>query len=470
MATPSRKIKTPSMTSGFKTPYVNFDFRSKVAFWASVQSYFYDPKMILRNFSEADARLIYKYRSNDNVRKNFTVVHKGVSRLFEYLSEDSTDQCAVYKFKNMLVFGFRGTDTVDPMRYLKFIPKDYDLHIARSLVYPDISVGDIMKGEIATYDAVGNEVSHRKLDISPEEFARELNKFENSKFRTRGTPVLNMSDSRQNCPCNIVSCPSTKQNKTITRETILDGLNAQICTIGIVPASTTITRAKGQVINELDNISGGGFASDYSDCASDIRVAIFAGTNITSRYSLVDSSNRGDIKHVKAYEHAQKILDKYPLKIALCCGHSLGGSLAMHTHLKFRETELAGASLVHYFVGFNPAIIRNFQSRISAITRDAGSLRKFQNTTITYRNLSDMVSNGVIGYGLDVINPYGSVPTFTYRKENDTSTNEGKNSDTLTHGLWTFGETGCKSKIFRIDPPLNLERELRILDSDPYII
>lgn len=117
------------------------------------------------------------------------------------------------------------------------------------------------------------------------------------------------------------------------------------------------------------------------------------------------------------------------------------------------------------FVGFNSAVLGNF-SYENNLRRN--NLRKPENykvnSVIHYRNSNDGVSNGM-NY---VPNALGQFQTITFTKTNDFSDKDSNNTDTLSHGLWTFQECAVKPQnmpVLDFTFTSNLDFNFRILSS-----
>lgn len=100
--------------------------------------------------------------------------------------------------------------------------------------------------------------------------------------------------------------------------------------------------------------AGGGLASQDSDCASDILIARAAAGG---QY---ETFRNDDLKHKYSRMHALDVYRFFRGKPWILCGHSLGGSLAMNAFIGLTENEEVVTKEEIYYVGFNAAILANF--------------------------------------------------------------------------------------------------------------
>jgi hypothetical protein len=330
-----------------------------------------------------------KYRSTDLLRHNFTVEQE-----FVYESELSTDTVCVFtctKGNDLVVsIGYRGTDPVDPMRFLNFIPKDYD----------------------------------KKL-------AKQFHELTNLKFKdwndTTKNPFTNYEEARK---CQSISLSPREQalEKTTKEYASLD-------------ASAILTTKKGiesfqhKEKNDLQwmYLQGGNRAAPLSDFIADVNIGSF---RLGPRNLAVI-----DEKHKAAILHTEKIITaikerKSDSLLIILGGHSLGGSLALGSFLHCKASYKK--DIRFRYVGFNAATLVNFDEVIESMPRHifrVGHTLKILDA-VHFRNEGDLVSVGA-GAGLGKW-----IPTITY-ESNDAKKSwlsYIKESETAAniHGIWSF--------------------------------
>ena len=376
------------------TPYDSWNEVSQAAWQASRQSYFYDLSILQRNNIPLDKH--YKFRSTPNVRETFEID----GRKFKYASNLSTDTFAVFvcemKHLTAVIFAHRGTDALDPFRFLNTVPETYEKKLAANFM-------------AAT----------------------------NMEYKDWQDERKNPFTSEETIPCSISYAANAA-----SRESVLSETTAEFAQMESIPLMTSshiknISKPKNGDMHWQQLIGGRG--APHSDFISDANVgSVFLG-----------SRNLGDIdaKHKAAVDHTSKYVEKFleayhKLEVVFT-GHSLGGSLAFAS---FLHAKANFPTLKSWYVGFNAATLSNFEDVLSTLRTknpqvftSSGDIVRLDNA-IHYRNEGDFIS---VGSGAGAGGGFGNwVNTLTYSvpvsargylwlfKEADTAAN--------IHGHWTF--------------------------------
>jgi len=233
-------------------------------YFASAQAYAYDFSLF-KPEAQADAM---RYASRKSTRKSINDL--------DYISNLSRDSVAVFLSKGpnkKLVFAFRGTDLCDPLRFLNYIPNDYEETIQ---------------------EIVFDETGYEGL-FGSAEFNARFNEDDKRFFLREATARYCQMDS-------------------------LYGL------------STEEHNSKFfNVSSDYYGLEGGYNAAPNSDCKAD-NVIFKASTGVYGENVARDSKHietyqwtRDVIKYVSV---------RFNIQTIVFTGHSLGGSLALHAYLK----------------------------------------------------------------------------------------------------------------------------------------
>ena len=359
------------------TPWSTWPDVSKVAFEAAEMAYAYD--LSLYSSPEA-AEANAKYRTNELRRHDFP---SALGTMF-YRSAWSTDQCAVFTCRNMIMLAFRGTD-FDPNRYLGFVPDDYDENLMRQLrIWGDSASLTVEEG---------------------------LNKLPFSLI--------------ERCKCTMTKC----DEKTFkSRENAIGKVSDLYCHID---PSTSIREETSNLI-----LRGGlGRCSSFSDCAADLRIAHFGLPGNKWATELMN-----DPKHVQAMHTAidalRRFKETFENPVVVCTGHSLGGGLGLYTHLELNLRDQV--QWEHsYFIGFNSALLGNYYKMANRLSAKNAL---WPTHAVSYRDKYDIVSRGALE------SDKGSVQVIDYKRPKSPGAWLLNLSDTLTHGLWIFKSCGMKAE------------------------
>lgn len=369
------------------TPYETWNDICKTAWNSCVQAYMYDTQIIARHNALNE---YLKYRSTELLRHNFTVGDE-----FVYESELSTDTLCVFtcmKGKDLVVsIGYRGTDPVDPMRFLNFIPEDYDKKLAQNF----------------------REATHLRF--------KDWND-------TTKNPYTNY-DEAQSCKSSITLSPREKVLEQTTKE--YASLNAT----ALFSSAKSIQSFQRKEKHDLHwmYLQGGNRAAPLSDFIADVNIG---STRLGSRnLAVIDEKHKAAILHTEKVVAAMTSRQSESLLVILG-GHSLGGSLALGSFLHCKATYTR--DIRFRFVGFNAATLVNFDEVIESMPQHifrVGHTLQIRDA-IHFRNEGDFVSVGA-GYGLGKW-----IPTITYESSDVKKTwiSYIKESDTAAniHGIWSF--------------------------------
>jgi hypothetical protein len=215
---------------------------------------------------QADAM---RYASRKSVRKSIGEL--------DYVSKLSRDSVAVFLSKGpnkKVVFAFRGTDLCDPLRFLNYIPNDYEETLQEIVVENSGFLGL----------------------FGSDEFNRRFNEDQKRAFLYQAT-------SRY-CQMDALYGLSTEEH------------NAKYFNVALQGGS----------------LSGGYFyAAPNSDCKAD-NVIFQASTGVYGE------NVARDYKHIETSKWAQRVIDavkvRFNIESIIFTGHSLGGSLALHAYLR----------------------------------------------------------------------------------------------------------------------------------------
>ena len=358
--------RTPS---GPQTPFQSWkSLVSRFAYYASNESYKYDAQDVSTS----------PFRSSRDTRESFRVNFAGRSFRADYVPEWSLDTVAAYVHGKTLILAFRGTDPVDPARYLNYMPTDYEERVDDSL----------------------QKLAPR---IQGDTFAKRWAK----------VPFV-PADSF--CSCNEKRCGDT-YDTVISRETILGKVNMSYCGLPSVTAIDT-ARPKDVTKDRWDVLLGGASnASMYSDCKSDNYITYSRLTGFV--FAKTSKNVASDEKHKYTNQWTQSVVAQFQKRKGLniiLTGHSLGGSLAFHAYIRLLKTVDPG---LVYYVGFDAAVLSNFNDAVKYLPNG------WTQNAIHYRMYGDGVS-ALFGY----------VPTLTYSRGNKSPLRAS--FDNLIHGLFVF--------------------------------
>jgi len=379
------------------------------------------------------------YRSTDEDRSSFileadeyesiqvkkTKQRKKVGREFSYISAASSDQMAVFRHETTMLLGFRGTDTRDPIRFLGFLPSDFE-------------------------DTVQNLFNSRKpyLESELNTFA---SRFTYNKLQQQGG--LKYSNLKRYLPafCGCEQLCETSERVNLRPDMhkafYIENAIKKYGELGLSvlnPVLPTANMSGREVVFE-----GGAYkAATWSDFVSDLRLSRAGGLLKSKFFSRTDETD--DPKHEDARKEAvlafTTFLELMKLKgvynpTVVVSGHSLGGSLAFYAyfHIKKYCASIKSKATI-YFVGFNAAQLKNFDSLGSYLTSHIDP--NWKKEAIHYRNQNDIVSAGTgdaDGY---------QIPSVSYALEGrKADLFLAQSSDSLTHGLEGF--KFCKTYISR---------------------
>ena len=397
-------------------PFQNWDTASRVAFTACRQSYAYDKALY------TDAPELLTYRTSNAVRSDF-VLNDGRTRA-RYMSDESSDQLAVFCCGAVLVLAFRGTDS-DPMRFVGLIPDT-----------PISSWNEHVRGRpppkkpyaMAIQEAIKRRENktHKVLEDFP--FAPEFN-------ATRA--------------CTSSIDKDVEKTFFMTRDSIIDEASKQYADIN---PSTYIhdVFAPPDVVGRLrraptSHLQGGAmFIDPWSDAASDAALsAVYMRHRWDSAPPSAARQLLNDPKHKAAAEVALTLSDTWIKQwretdvtpAVLLCGHSLGGSLAYLAYLQVLKANPKWVKRMN-FVGFNAALLVNFDyltAEIGNLTQAATEMRK---RCVHHRNHVDFVSGGVasVAYGKHI-------PTYAYTQNGDTRSEKTAGQRALVEASYTHSGT-----------------------------
>lgn len=374
--------------------------------WNSArQTYWYDLDIVRKS---GITNSYNKFRSSERIRGDFDLD----GRMFRYDSSLSSDTFTVHAAKlphmTAVILGFRGTDTMDPMRYLNYIPDSYEARLAENF--------------------------------------QKATGFNYSDWNSKKNPFTEeMIERAEDCSISV-------QANAKARETILAETNLSFASANMMPLMTLSSIKDSSQKKNGDKYwqrLAGGRGAPYSDFVADSNIASV----------LIGSRNLGaiDPKHESAQKFADYILPKFTGNIEFVfTGHSLGASLAFASFL-YAKTKYKNKM---WFVGFNAATLANFEDVIeemkssspSSFSTDENGNMRLDNA-IHYRNEGDLIS---VGSGTSAGGGFGNwVPTVTYAvpsaargylwwfKEADTAAN--------IHGHWTFYK--CPRTIKSVSSP-----------------
>jgi hypothetical protein len=369
------------------TPYETWNQICKTAWNSCVQAYMYDTQIIARHNALEN---YLKYRSTDLLRHNFTVEDE-----FVYESELSTDTVCVFtcmKGKDLAVcIGYRGTDPVDPMRFLNFIPKDYDKNLAKNFT----------------------EMTNLKFKDWNDIVKNPYTNYEEAKKCQSGVSLS-------------------------ARERVLEKTTAEYASLNATALFTDkrgIESFQRKEKNDLQwmYLQGGTRAAPLSDFIADVNIgsARLGPRNL----AVIDEKHKAAILHTEKIVATIKERQSESLLVILA-GHSLGGSLALGSFLHCKATY--GKDIRFRYVGFNAATLVNFDEVIDSMPKHIfrmGHTLQIRDA-VHFRNEGDLVSVGA-GAGLGKW-----IPTITY-ESNDAKKSwisYIKESDTALniHGIWSF--------------------------------
>ena len=466
---PKKGNKRHNFEIGETSPYTQWNNISQLGYRAAHMAYGYD--LSLKNASNKplywdtlrDSGGVKKtsfldeiklYRSNPLNRSDFFANGKE-GREFGYVSELSSDQLAVFADKNRtqsptLLLGFRGTDTIDPFRFLGYMPHDYSIQLEKQ-------ASSISKSQ---YDALPQ---YPPDFCGCEKDCKTVSDAEKRKYKLDF--VAKTTESYGGLIPNLVLplasgtsswLPSANMTERDKRETF-EGtdLKNRDRTTGELQGGERKEGANCSVDKTLfsSNVCIG---AEWSDFVSDLRISM----------GLIKGGQMKDVKHLHAAIEAEKAYkafksftieqisaknikrgDQVAPKIIIS-GHSLGGSLAFYAfcHLKtflanvkdsnrdgwFKAPEV-------YFTGFNAAQLKTFDALAASLTES-----NWRNNAVHHRNLNDIVSRGVRTVsGADG----NQIPTVSYSIKKPAEWIGS--TDSLTHGLETFKM--CEGTIAEFD-------------------
>jgi len=354
------------------TAYDSWETEHKLAYLCARQAYYIDDKIYPK-----------KYRTFATNSLKRTAVHAD-GETCDYKSRQSEDQMGMWlnRATKTVFLGFRGTD-LDPRRFLGRLPEDY-----------------------------GKKISDECTRL---------------RVRFSSLPFSNVSK----CLCSDDRC-----DLGISRETVIETVTNTYCDIGwavgryAVLGTVPDTIATRQMKSDDFELKGGNSrCSEYSDCYADIRVALKnLNGDRRSRFA------HKDPKHDHARKAAIALSDAFTDWNFVCCGHSLGGSLAMAAFLELQMLEVPSR-----WYGFNSAPISNFDTQITKM----GKWESVYDSALHVRMFDDGVS-----CPLGDTYYLSGIKTITYKNKDDSRTHQsrGINVDTTSHGLWPFKR--CTTQIF----------------------
>ena len=240
---------------------------AQYCFYASAQAYAYDFSLF-RPEVQADAM---RYASRKSVRKSLGEL--------DYVSKLSRDSVAVFLSKGPnknVVFAFRGTDLCDPLRFLNYVPNDYEETI--------------------------QEIVHERSGYSGLFGSADFN----SRFNEDQKRAFLFEATSRYCRMDSVYGLSTEEH------------NAKYFNVAI----------QGGL--------GGGYyyAAPSSDCKADnvifkSSVGVY-GENVARDYKHLETSKWA--LYVLEY-----LKLRFSIQSIVFTGHSLGGSLALHAYLRCED-------------------------------------------------------------------------------------------------------------------------------------
>ena len=109
--------------------YDSWNEVSQSAWNSARQTYWYDLEIVRKSGIMTPH---HKFKSSDRTRGDFDLD----GRHFRYESSLSSDTFTVHvatlPHMTAVILGFRGTDTIDPMRYLNYLPDSYESRLAEN--------------------------------------------------------------------------------------------------------------------------------------------------------------------------------------------------------------------------------------------------------------------------------------------------------------------------------------------------
>jgi len=340
-------------------------------------------------------------------------------RLLQYVPEYSSNTFAVWVEERnansdvkTIVVAFRGTDITDPVRYINFIPTNWELLLAEQ-----IDVAHNLNKTINwpnNYNALSPKAKIEYIRVN-----QNTNSFQNKNVTLR-----------------------EMQTKALGQLT-----NFQICAYRSSPLQTNESEIKPKVLVNNWNILEGGKevptanpSHPYSDAAADCAITAVQ-TNFTTGIVSDKDYNKlyNDPKHARAATFLQAVLREevkdFSFHKIIVTGHSLGGSLGCYALLKHfinGNNKYFGDHIDYKFIGFNSGTLSNFNK----LAIEANKRTHLDEVFLGIRNRDDTVSGGLAYKGVpNFMNTLNFVNAVQYDKSP-----AWVDTDIATHGLNRFNE------------------------------
>lgn len=431
----------------FQTPLSRFTDWEKLGYYAASEAYKYDNSLPMYNGilnapiqGGPDLQYLRSLRSNPDLRNNIEVS----GTIFRYISELSTDSVAVYFHEGTLVLGFRGTDNIDPVRYMNWVPHEVRGN-SQTFTFRD-ALERITNEELAAHNKP-RIVFSNSLHWGSPQFEKQ--------FAARGGRYTRTDV----CGIECTACTST--NIGLTKANILEKACALYCTfqkVGGGPPALNVPRDAtsrkffnvyrynfDKTFAERNTIFQGGLVGRFnsgnceknSDCFADYQIRHESGVALADPLGFRNAyaNIRNDEKHRQcvlcAFNAYDTLVQSHSIKNIIFSGHSLGGSLSFFAYALALE-KLSRVKC--FYVGFNAATLKNMNNKAKYLgSYDSDWKSRARN----HRNTGDIVS---FFYGEHVpMVEYVPIANPSLKLIPDT------NSPGYIHGLDTFGT--CDSRV-----------------------
>lgn len=369
-------------------PYATMSWWSKMGFLAASDVYNYDDALPVyvgdrKTKAPEDLKLLKSLRSTPALRGDLKLDDGSKMR---YSSAMSADSVGVYTHMNpstrehILVLAFRGTDTVDPARFMNWIPEDY---VDKLVAEIQKKISDPKKQWYLDRTIVGSsqfDANLKRVGI-PLQDKDVCGSFCSSSCEPGITKESLMADVTGSYCGYLVSTPKTQQPD-----------KSRFWNIYRYP----VTPEDVARVNAWPEFNGGANnAQTNSDCSADRSITV-------ASLPLGSSDVRNDEKHKVTAQFTMAIIQKMmaQYKTIVFAGHSLGGSLALNAY-SLAVWLFQKQGLRMYYAGFNPASPGNFDHVLKHLKAYDP---QWQYRAMAHRNSKDVVSAKTGSY----------MPTITY--------------------------------------------------------
>lgn len=364
-------------------PIDDFSWWELLGYHAANDAYSYDNRLPVYIGGKKTTPTAYmkSFQSTPDERADILVRElKGTMR---YRSDLSTDSVAVWTFKSrtkdsddVLVLGFRGTDNVDPARFMNWIPEGYKQALADKMRTKYVGIKGL-DNAIAKIGTGKFKALARAMGLKDTE-AETCGNFCDSSCAADSIEGLLGSVTNDFCTFQKLRDPPSTRKPD-------NSPYWDIYRYDVDPEDVARIRSWPAEMALQGGVNAG---HNNCDCVADRYITNGSiDAYVPSRFAFGDDI-RNDAKHKATAQWAHKIIAKMPSYSSIVfAGHSLGGSLAFNAYSI--ALWLLGRSRTCYYVGFNPGTLRNFDN----VAKHLKAYDPYwEYRAVVHRNSGDVVS------------------------------------------------------------------------------